>query len=332
MDVCPYTNCQLTLSHSELSSSDAVLFHIVDVFLEKFKLPATRNPSQIWIGLTYEPPFILENSGVSLQKLNGLFNRTMTYRTDGDIVARHGTFSKITGNSILPSYTSNWVNSHETTKERNYAAGKHHLVAWFASADSKGKCDSQSGREIYVKELQKHVKVDIYGSCGSFKCGGKKNMRNSYKVEEDDCFMMVSQDYKFVLAFENTLCQDYVTEKLFNHLKLNVIPVVFGANNYSAVAPPKSVIDASEFEPEELAKYLKLLDKNDTLYNEYFEWKKDYLVVSHDGVPLACDLCAKLNNPEWKTERKVYDDFDKWFRKGCKKGFDHDKTKINLVN
>jgi hypothetical protein len=113
----------------------------------------------------------------------------------------------------------------------------------------------------------------------------------------------VSTKYKFVLAFENSICKEYVTgifvvfllkikntnnnpivtEKLYNHLKLNVVPVVLGAANYSNIAPPNSFIDASKYSPEELGNYLKILDKNDTLYNEYFEWKKDYWIVSHDG-------------------------------------------------
>jgi hypothetical protein len=128
-------------------------------------------------------------------------------------------------------------------------------------------------------------------------------MRNPYKVENDDCYFLVSTKYKFVLAFENSICKDYVTgifvvfllqikntnnnpivtEKLYNHLKLNVVPVVLGAANYSNIAPPNSFIDASKYSPKELGNYLKILDKNDTLYNEYFEWKKDYWIVSHDG-------------------------------------------------
>ncbi|ODN00611.1 Alpha-(1,3)-fucosyltransferase C [Orchesella cincta] len=277
---CPQNNCQLTIDHAELNSSDAVIFHLVDVSTEKYNFPETRDPNQIWIAMTYEPPFILQYTGVDFKKLNGVFNRTMSYRTDGDIVVRHGTFSKITPNTILPSYTSNWINSRESISERNYAAGKRRLVAWFASSRN---CKSQSLREVYVKELQNYIQVDVYGSCGPYKCGVQKTMRNPYKVEEDDCYMLVSVGYKFVLAFENSLCEDYVTEKLYNHLKLNVVPVVFGASNYSLFAPPNSVIDASQYTPEELAKYLQLLDKNDTLYNEYFEWKKDYIVEAHDG-------------------------------------------------
>jgi hypothetical protein len=129
----------------------------------------------------------------------------------------------------------------------------------------------------------------------------------------------VSVGYKFVLAFENSVCEGYVTEKLYNNLKLNVVPVVFGGSNYSYYAPPNSVIDASRLTPKELAEYLLILDKNDTMYNEYFNWKKDYYIQSNDGVPLACDLCSKLNEPSWKYEFNVYNNIDTWITSKCRK-------------
>lgn len=56
----------------------------------------------------------------------------------------------------------------------------------------------------------------------------------------------------------------------------DIVPVVMGAHpdDYRAVAPPHSYIHVDDFEsPRHLADYLKLLDQNDTLYNEYFAWK-----------------------------------------------------------
>ena len=37
------------------------------------------------------------------------------------------------------------------------------------------------------------------------------------------CFCV--NNFRFYLAFENALCKDYVTEKIFNALRLNTIPV-----------------------------------------------------------------------------------------------------------
>lgn len=37
--------------------------------------------------------------------------------------------------------------------------------------------------------------------------------------------------YKFVIAFENSICNDYITEKLWRPLTIGVVPIYFGAPN-----------------------------------------------------------------------------------------------------
>jgi len=71
---------------------------------------------------------------------------------------------------------------------------------------------------------------------------------------------MLDTDYFFYLAFENSLCDDYVTEKLFDALERTVIPVVFGGADYSRILPPHSYVDANRFmSVEGLAQYMKLV-------------------------------------------------------------------------
>ncbi len=85
---------------------------------------------------------------------------------------------------------------------------------------------------------------------------------------------MLESKYKFYLSFENSVCEDYVTEKFFKVLNYNKIPIVLGGANYAKFAPSKSYIDVRDFQPiGQLAEYLKYLDKNKTAYSEYFEWK-----------------------------------------------------------
>ena len=54
--------------------------------------------------------------------------------------------------------------------------------------------------------------------------------------------------FQFYFAFENSLCEDYITEKFWKVLNFNVIPVVLNGVNMSAVAPPHSYIDIKQFE------------------------------------------------------------------------------------
>lgn len=122
-------------------------------------------------------------------------------------------------------------------------------------------------REFYVHVLKQHTHIDIFGKCGKPFCPFD---------QLNDCYERIELDYKFYLSFENSLCRDYITEKFFNLLDRNIVPIVYGAGNYEAIAPPHSYIDALKYTPAQLAKYLEILDKNDTLYNEYFWWKPYY--------------------------------------------------------
>ena len=110
------------------------------------------------------------------------------------------------------------------------------------------------------------------------------------------------RDYKFVISFENSLCLDYVTEKLFRWMAYNIVPIVLDLHgNYAKFAPARSYINALDFPSvRDLAAYLKLLDGNDTLYSEYFWWKGSYHVHFDSGPDNwrgLCRLCSLLHGP-----------------------------------
>ncbi len=93
-----------------------------------------------------------------------------------------------------------------------------------------------------------------------------------------------------------------------------MVPLVIGARNVSRVAPPGSYIHVMDYSsPKELADYIRLLDRNDTLYKTFFNWKENYRVtVRNHYKDLFCQLCQFLySNAEKKT--MVIDHFDDWF-------------------
>lgn len=60
-----------------------------------------------------------------------------------------------------------------------------------------------------------------------------------------------------------------MTEKFYKALTSDVVPVVLGGANYTAVAPPNSFINALDFaSPKHLADYLQEVARNETLYNK----------------------------------------------------------------
>lgn len=68
---------------------------------------------------------------------------------------------------------------------------------------------------------------------------------------------MLERDYKFYLAFENSVCVDYVTEKFWNALAFNVLPVVLGGADYQHMVPNTSYIDVRNFKSGMLTIHVK---------------------------------------------------------------------------
>ena len=143
--------------------------------------------------------------------------------------------------------------------------------------------------------------MDIYGTCGSgtFSCGARLNY--------SDCDTTVVGDhYKFYLSFENSLCTNYITEKLWRVLgQINVIPVVLGSWNYSSHLPKGTYIDVRDFRsPRDLARFLISVDQKDSLYNEYVGRKLSLRCKHKKGTeghfsPIpgyACRLCRYLHS------------------------------------
>jgi len=131
---------------------------------------------------------------------------------------------------------------------------------------------------------------------------------------------MPSSSYKFYLAFENSVCVDYVTENVFLSMENNIIPIIFnGVEDMQHFLPPHSYININDFNSiKELAKYLKFLDENPQEYANYFWWKKHYKLVMYTKAQSYCDICMKLNEWEPANKKQQYIDIKNWFnRKSC---------------
>jgi glycoprotein 3-alpha-L-fucosyltransferase len=79
--------------------------------------------------------------------------------------------------------------------------------------------------------------------------------------------------------------------------RYNIVPVVLGARpkDYLEVAPANSYIHVNDFEtPEKLAEYLKKLDKDDSLYKEFFNWKGSGQFEGTALTDFFCRICGNL--------------------------------------
>lgn len=122
---------------------------------------------------------------------------------------------------------------------------------------------------------------------------------------------MLDNDYMFYLSFENSLCIDYVTEKIFDIMQRNIIPVVYGGANYTRFLPPHSYINAEDFETvKELADYLQYIAKNPEEYVSYFWWRQYYSLGYYSPF---CDLCEKLHTPNYEQKSQYFTDIQEWW-------------------
>lgn len=259
---CP-ERCYIANDRRLLYSSDAVVFYGNDVSGDD--LPKMRAPCQKWVYWSLDSP-----KPSKIKGFENLFNWTMTYRSDSDIVYNQG--------SVLKE--SSGREYSKSALEHTWR-GKSKMAAW-----APKKCQTTGGREKFVKELQNHMTVDVYGECGNNTCVDDL---------EHSCYKRFEKEHFFFFAFESAICKDFVSESFYTALLFDVIPVVFGGADYDAVAPAGSYIDALKFKTrKDLADHLKEVAEDFTMYSRYFDWKRHYQVRTRTKHNF-CELCRRLH-------------------------------------
>ena len=275
-------HCDIIFDQSRAHEADAILFHLRDT--NPSDLPQ-KSINQKWILMNQESPI---NSG-SREVVNLIQNHidlTMTYKSDSSIKIPYGQI----------------VNKHRNISISIDFSRKSKDIAWFVS-----NCQTESRRENLVQKLEQLMSVDVYGRCGNHRCPKSSS-------GQDECYQMLSRDYKFYLSLENSLCDDYVTEKLFNVLRYDVIPVVYGGANYSKILPPNSYIDVQDFTTiQTLVNYLKKVGNDERLYRSYFDWKQSKSSVEVDMGLTLCEYMLKPRNQPKRTKSL----YDWWFTGTC---------------
>ena len=276
-------------SNRPFEEYDAIIVHML--FLELHHLPnfERTNKQQRFIFFTQEPPPMMP---IQISNIENVFNWTMSYKLNSDIQLLYG---RITPGPTAPRTSQELqklIKETHLPSTMNYSVNKTRPVVWMVS-----HCSTDSSRDTYVQELRRFIPVDVYGRCGNLSC----NRDEKTWISHPQCYVTLQKKYKFYVSFENSICNDYVTEKFFEIMKHDMVPVVYEGANYSKIAPPHSYINALEYTPQKLAQYLQILHENDTLYNEYFWWKSHYNVevgweqMAGHGF---CDLCKKLHQDQ----------------------------------
>ncbi|XP_056593528.1 alpha-(1,3)-fucosyltransferase 10 [Triplophysa dalaica] len=289
---CGRNRCVFTTnrSHHSHPQTRAFLFYGTDFSAESLPLP--RSDEHHWALFHEESP--KNNYKLFHPPLITLFNHTATFSRHSHLPL---TTQHLESLSALTSPTHLLPLSLKNQRRKTLAP-----VAYVQS-----DCDPPSDRDVYVQELMRHIQVDSYGACLHNK-DLPSHLRDSAAMEHEDLYHLLSQ-YKFLLAFENAVCEDYITEKLWRPLKMGVVPVYYGAPNVGMWLPDdrSAVVVNPDQPPEELARYLKRLDTHDEEYSQYLQWKHKRRISN-------VNLVKRLRERQWSvhdvTQENVIDAFE----------------------
>ncbi|PIK36997.1 fut-1 [Apostichopus japonicus] len=250
---------------------------------ESFRNSARVRESKIGGGRGSTRPFKLGFNGYK-------FNMSLTYHSKAEVVAPFGEYIPFKEGIIMKK-----VNI--TSKLRSKK-----MVAWISS-----HCNPNAwNRTNFVHDLARLIPIDMYGACGT-----------NEHLPRGRIATALLQTYKFYTAFENSCCSEYITEKFWQALAgFKLVPIVVGSpkKDYERVAPPNSFIFADDFDSvRDLARYIRKVATNTTLYNQYHHWRlmgKAFLYKSVRVYPFsstegACALLNFLEENAWKGNHSL---------------------------
>ena len=298
---------------------DVVVFNVHDMpgptTLKKIRRNVSDN--QLWAYYNRESPFNTIN--LIKKKFDGIFNLTMTPLRESDVMTKYGYYRE----RQQVDDDNNIRIGHPLNLER-VTFKKNRTFVWISS-----HCNLQ--RDALVASINRYVNIDIYGKCArKFKSNQQKRAQNNCVRFTGSCEAKLRQ-YKFLLAFENSMCKDYVTEKYWDAIYRGSIPVVYGGSRYDAeLVIPKSFINVRDFKSvRALVSHLQDVSSNTEAYMRYHAWRRDYVIDYDPTDRHRFDILGgelwKLLNGRWRKQnatkfpKKVYK-LSKFYsrRKHCK--------------
>jgi alpha-1,3-fucosyltransferase len=308
MDGCPLQNkCTVVFDKSLLPKADAVVFHVGDLYTVK-QYPLRAFQGQKHIMYSMESPINEENNLKNVPA--NFFDWTMTHLSSSHIHSPYGGYwanPRVAKENSFPAV--DLPSDAATIMKNKTILGAFWLVS---------NCDTVSKREKAVESLSKYFRIDTAGACA------KNSTMQTLCPKGELCYSEIFK-YYFLIIIENTVCNDYITEKYWNNFGLPLIPIVMRKRIYEMRIPPKSYIAMDEFKsPKEMGEYLTMLTKNQTAYMEYFKWRKEgwsKVPWNIKGYEIGyCDLCSQLLQKGREVVTPI-SDITKWYTEkgGCEK-------------
>jgi alpha-1,3-fucosyltransferase 10 len=234
---------RLTRDPALRGEADAIVYHIPGL---EGRPELTKRPDQLAVAICMES--VLHYPLLNDPDFMAQFDLTMTYQRSADIWCAY-------------------VDPESVRMMRRTAAPKT-AAAPAVCFVSNSRCTTYD-RPGYLQALMQHLPIDAFGRDPAYR--PLENDRGRVTKLE------VSSRYKFTLAFENAIDQDYVSEKFFDPLMAGSVPVYLGAPNIDAFAPAEHCfVNAADFAtPRDLARFLSDLAADDARYEQYHAWRSE---------------------------------------------------------
>lgn len=302
---CGTVKCNLSLFPQRVPSDSfgAYLFHLLSIDFSDLPLP--RYPNHVlWAATLPESPKDMLFLHETVLKL---FNYSSTFSRFSDVpLYRH-----------LP-HLDNITNTKYfvTTFKKNKFLEEIAPIMFLQT-----NCGSLSKREVYVKKLMEFQKVDSYGPCLNNK-KLPKDLGGDYLHDLlSENLLEFMGTYKFVIAIENCVCEDYLTEKFWRAILVGAVPIYFGCPTIREWFPnAKSAILLEDFPtPKLLSAHIDELMRDDDLYEGYLQHKTKGVIANVNLInklketrdnkdsdrEFLCFLCDKLHRMEGEPEYSV---------------------------
>ncbi|EGT54551.1 hypothetical protein CAEBREN_25105 [Caenorhabditis brenneri] len=200
-------SCAITSHWEHYPKARAVVFHSRDIDQNSLlTFPFVRRSEIPYVMMASESPYYAQ-----MAEYKNYFNWTMTYRKDSDVFGPYGGLVK-NNQTATVNYTSIWESK---TKD----------VLWLVSNNIHV---NNRRKEVVDKLKQLGMNIDLYGQVYNNEPADCPR----YGAMEE-CEEKLQKPYKFTIAFENSNCKDYVTEKFWNKAgRYQMVPIVMERKIY----------------------------------------------------------------------------------------------------
>lgn len=219
-----------------------------------------RKKNHDWALLHEESP--KNNFIFCMSNILGWFNHTSTFRRHSDLPLTLQYLNRIDDLTSKEFF----VETAFKTKARTNQS----LIAYVQS-----DCHTPIERDAFVLELMNYVSIDSYGKCIHNK-DLPMELVNAMDAMDNKAFWHILANYKFHIAIENYVCEDYITEKLWRPLIIGSVPIYFGSPSVVDWLPnyaDSAILVANYSGPEKLAEAIKQIDGSDMLYESFLSHK-----------------------------------------------------------